>query len=397
MRALFWLLALFALAVAASLAMGYNDGYVLLVLPPWRVELSLNLFLVALVAGFALAYGLLRTVSHTLRLPGSVRAWREGRHRQRAAKALRDATQQLFEGRYGHAIKNAALAHAGDEAPALAALIAARAAHALRDGVREAEWLGRAAAHDAGASAARLMTVAELAVDGRRFEEALQALDALQSHGQRHIAALRLALRTYRALGRWTDVLRVARQLEKHRALTADAAAPLKLRAHLENLRGRDGDARALSGYWQAVPAAERRAPRLGAAAARALIAAGDSPAAQRIIEAQLATEWDSAAAETYGDCRGGDALARIARAEQWLTAQPQDARLLLALGRMCREQKLWGKAQSYFEASLAVEASRDASAELALLLDALGRGDEANAYYRRAAELCDDGRRGRP
>lgn len=389
MRALFWLLSLFALAVGASLAMGYNDGYVLLVLPPWRIEISLNLFLVALVGGFALGYALLRTIGHTLRLPGSVRAWREGRRRLRAAQALRDAVQQLFEGRYGHALKNAALAYAGDEAPLLAALVAARAAHALRDAPREAQWLGHAAAHDAAGHAARLMTVAELAVDGRRFDDALQALDALQARGQRHIAALRLALRAYRALGRWNDVLRVVRQMEKHRALAAEAAAPLVLRAHLENLRRHEGDAPALRAYWQAAPAAERRAARFAAAAARALIAAGDSLAAQRIIEAQLAAEWDSAAAEAYGDCRGGDALARIARAEGWLIAQPQDARLLLALGRMCREEKLWGKAQSYFEASLAVEASRDASAELALLLDRLGRGDEANACYRRAAELC--------
>ncbi len=36
MRALFWLLTLAALAVGLSLAARYNDGYVLLVLPPCR-------------------------------------------------------------------------------------------------------------------------------------------------------------------------------------------------------------------------------------------------------------------------------------------------------------------------------------------------------------------------
>jgi hypothetical protein len=55
-----------------------------------------------------------------------------------------------------------------------------------------------------------------------------------------------------------------------------------------------------------------------------------------------------------YAECRGGDTLGRIARAEKWLEKHPEDARLLLALGRLCREQQLWGKAQSYFEASLA-------------------------------------------
>ena len=392
MRILLWLLALFALAVGVSLAFGYNDGYVLIILPPWRAELSLNLFVVAVIGSFLLGHLLLRMVSHTLRLPRAVREFRERKRQEKGVRALREAVQQLFEGRYGHALKNAALSYAAQEAPALSALVAARAAHFLRDGRREEEWLKRAAEHDAQAHAARLMTEAELHVDARRFDEALAALDALQEGGGRHIAALRLALRVHRGLGRWDDVLKVARQLEKHRALTQDAAVPLKQRAHLENLRGREGDARALVAYWEAVPAEERRVSRLAAAAARALIAAGDGARAQRIIEQQVEAEWDSELAGLYAECRGGDTLGRIARAEKWLEKHPEDARLLLALGRLCREQQLWGKAQSYFEASLAIQSSQDAHVELAALFAQLGRSEESNQAYRSAAALCRQG-----
>jgi len=392
MRTLLWLLALFALAVGVSLAFGYNEGYVLIVLPPWRAELSLNLFVVLVVGGFLLMHALLRLISHTLRLPRAVREYRERKRREKASQALREAVRQLFEGRYGHALKNAAVSHAAGEAPALSALVAARAAHFLRDGRREEEWLKHAAEHDAEAHAARLMTEAELHVDARRFDEALAALNALQEGGGRHIAALRLALRVYRGLGRWDDVLKAARQLEKHRALTHEAAAPLKQRAHRENLRGREGDARALVAYWTAVPAAEQRDPRLAAAAARALIAAGDGASAQRVIESQIDVEWDSELAGLYAECRGGDTLARIARAEKWLEKQPQDARLLLALGRLCREQQLWGKAQSYFEASLAVQPSQETHVELAALFAQLGRSEESNQAYRSAAALCRQG-----
>lgn len=392
MRALLWLLALFALAVGVSLAFGYNEGYVLVVLPPWRIELSLNFFIVLTVGGFLLLHLLLRLIAHTVRLPQVVRAFRERKRREKAARALREAVQQLFEGRYGHALKNAAVSHAAGEAPALSALVAARAAHFLRDAPREEEWLRRAAEHDAEAHAARLMTEAELHVDARRFDDALAALDALQEGGGRHIAALRLALRVHRGLSRWDDVLKVSRQLEKHRALTHDAAVPLRQRAHLENLRSREGDARALAAYWEAVPAGERRAPRLAAAAARALIAAGDGATAQRIIEQQVEQEWDSELAGLYADCRGGDTLGRIARAERWLEKHPQEAGLLLALGRLCREQQLWGKAQSYFEASLAVQPSQDAHVELATLFAQLGRSEESNRAYRSAAALCRQG-----
>jgi len=46
MKFLFWLLAIFAAAVALALT-AKNPGYVLLVYPPYRIELSLTLFALA--------------------------------------------------------------------------------------------------------------------------------------------------------------------------------------------------------------------------------------------------------------------------------------------------------------------------------------------------------------
>ncbi len=392
MRILLWLLALFAAAVGLSLAFGFNEGYVLITLPPWRIELTLNLFIVLMLGGALFFHLLLRALAQVVRLPRSVRTYRQRRRQEKAARALREAVQQLFAGRYGHALKNAALSYAGDEAPALSALVAARAAHFLRDEKREAEWLGRAGEREEGARTARLMTEAELHVDARRFDAALDALQALQADSGRHIAALRLGLRVYRGLGRWDDVLRVARQLEKHRALSAEAAAPLKQRAHMENLRQRENDGQALALYWEVIPATERRDARLVAAAARALIHAGDGALAQRLIEQQIEFEWDSELAGLYAECRGGDVLGRIGCAEKWLGKHPEDGRLLLTLGKLCREEQLWGKAQSYFEASLAVQASQEAYLELATLFAQFGRSEESNQAYRSVAALCRQG-----
>ncbi len=53
MRWVFWILSLFALAVAVALALRSSPGYALLVWPPYRVELSINLLVLLLVAGFA--------------------------------------------------------------------------------------------------------------------------------------------------------------------------------------------------------------------------------------------------------------------------------------------------------------------------------------------------------
>ncbi|MDP2108375.1 MAG: hypothetical protein Q8J67_04930, partial [Rhodocyclaceae bacterium] len=121
--------------------------------------------------------------------------------------------------------------------------------------------------------------------------------------------------------------------------------------------------------------------------AARALNNAGACAESARLIEDYLDDQWESALLEDYADCVGGDVLGRIAHGEKWLHEQPNDAALLLALGRLCARQQLWGKAQSYLEAALAVASTCTAHIELARLFDHLERADDANQHYRSAAD----------
>ncbi|HWT54844.1 MAG TPA: heme biosynthesis protein HemY, partial [Rhodocyclaceae bacterium] len=109
---------------------------------------------------------------------------------------------------------------------------------------------------------------------------------------------------------------------------------------------------------------------------------------AKQVIEDGLDEEWSSELVALYGDCRGGDVLGRIARAEGWLLSHPRDAALLLVLGRLCQDKQLWGKAQSYYEASLSLDGGRVAHIALAQLLDQLEQTDLANKHYRAAALL---------
>lgn len=386
MRSLFWLLALFALAVGLSMAARFNDAYVLMVLPPWRVEVSLNLALAVLVGGFLLLYGALRGIALTLALPGRVREYRERRQKEKSAAIFQDAVRLLFEGRFGHALKKAAEAHAAGEAPGLAALIAARAAQRMREPGKQEAWLDRATLDDARTETARLMLEAEMCLDARRFDDAVAVLARLQQIAGRHIAALRLELRAQQGCGNWDEVLRIARQLEKRDALAEEVARELKLKAHRENIALRSGDAGQLRAYLGRVPASET-GPRLAGEVAKALNALGDHEQARWVIETQLNREWDSALVALYGDA-GANAAARIGCAEAWLKLHPREAMLLVTLGRLCMQQQLWGKAQSYLEASLSIENSREAHLALAAMADDLGRSEEANKHYRAAAQL---------
>ncbi len=131
MRALFWTLAILLLAVALTMAATHNTGYVLLIYPPYRIELTLNLLLVLLTVIFFIVYGLLRIGRHVLKLPAHVRTFKQQKHLNKANSAMIEAMQNFAAGHYAAAEKHAVRALELGETPEVNALIAARCAHAL--------------------------------------------------------------------------------------------------------------------------------------------------------------------------------------------------------------------------------------------------------------------------
>jgi len=386
MKGLLWLLAAFALAAGLSVALHENEGYVLLVYSPWRIELSLNLFLVLLAAVFCSGYFLVRVVAHTLRLPAYVRAFRIRQGESRAREALEQSLQALYEGRFARAAKLAARAHELGQSRALAAIVAARAAQRLRNFALRDAWIARARAADPDWRQATLAAEADLLLGERRYDEAREVLLELHAGGARHIATLLALLRAEQGLEHWSEVVRIAHQLEKRDAMPREALEGIVVNARVAMLSLKALDARALADYWRSVPAAEQRQPRIAAAAARAWARIGDGRAAQLVVENALAAAWDPGLVLLYGDCRDDEAISRIERAEKWLKEHPQDAELLLTLGRLCARRELWGKARSYLEASLALYPARDAYIALARLCERIGLAEESHRHYRAAA-----------
>jgi len=394
MRSLFWLLAVFAAAVAVAVLSRLDQGYVRFAYADWRVEMSLLLYAVLAFLAFVAAFVVVRLLQHTLGVPATVRSYRARRRREKAQAALAAGVQAWLEGRYARAEKETTRAFEGGAAPGLAAVVAARAAHELGAPERRELWLGRAQAE--GMRGAALLSRAVMALGERDYGAARDALKALQGSGARQIATLRLLLRAERGLRNWEEVLRLTTQLAKRDAIPPGVAEEYRVQAHVELLAQAAGDRGAFEERWRRIPSKERAIARIAAAAARQALPLGLATLAREALEQALAAEWSSPLAALYGDlppmessARVAEARTRIERAERWLLAHEGDAQLLAALGRLCTHAELWGKAQSYFEASLSFGESRGTHLDLARLLDRLEKDAEAQPHYRRAAELA--------
>lgn len=387
MRALFWLLAVFASAVALAIVGRGNEGYALFVYPPWRVELSLIFFFVLFAAAFGVVYLVARILHHTFLLPVHVRSYRQRVRAAKAREALLGSAQAYLEGRFARAESDARQAFEGGESRALAALLASRAAHQLRARDRRDAWLEKSAESGDPLHVARLVTHAEQLLEDRDYIGARAVLKDLHGSGPKHIATLRLLLRAEFGARNWEEVLRLTGILSKRDAISPALHDEYKSQALAELLASYEHDAAGFEARWRRLPARDQAMPRVAAAGARHAAAAGRANLAREIIERALAQDWNPALVDLYGTTAGDDVRSRIERAERWLPEHPGDARLLRALGRLCLRAELWGKAQNYLDASLSFEPSRESHLALARLFERLEKPQEANRHFRLAAE----------
>jgi HemY protein len=390
MKFLIWLLALFAAAVALTLA-AHNPGYVQLVYPPYRVELSLTLFVLSLLGLFVFGYLTIRLLLAALRLPAYVRAFREERAQSKGRVAMMEALTAFFEGRYAAAESAAVRAMDLGEKSGLNPIVAARAAHELREFEKRDAYLADAENKEVGEATMRLLAKTEFQLDQKQPQSALGSLKELSDAGiRKHIGALTLELKAQQQAGNWDAVLDLTTQLEKRHAIDATLALQLQQRAWLEKLRSQTHNIESLRGLWKSIPGEFKYLPKIAATAAHAFLKMHDTGTAGKLLVESLNTQWDSDLVTLYGDCHTDDVTAQINQAERWLKVKTDDAGLLLALGKLCLYQKLWGKAQNYLDASISLHPSRTAYNSLGKLAEKVGKQEDAFNYYHLAMELED-------
>lgn len=405
MRSIIWLILLAIAAVVAATTFGRNDGLVSLYWSGWRVDLSLNLFLLAVLGSCVSLVIVLRGLQALLTLPERAREWRTHRRERAAQAALREALVEYFGARYGRAHKAASRVIAiHDTTPGLpdegatrglAHLLAGASLHRLQDRPQrdrqraQLEKLqGQAKGGARGTEDALALLAAEWAIEDRDAPKALAMLSALPPGVARRTQALRLKLQAQRLAGDPAEALRTARLLAKHQAFSPAAAQGLLRSLAVEALElARDADQ--LDRAWQQLDAVDRADAFVAARAARRAAAFGAHEVARRWLLpawerlAELAHDEREAVALALArnlDGLGPDWLPRLQAAEQ---ALPQEAAVQAVVGSAYAERGLWGKARPPLEraalaVALAPEARRDCWRRLAAL--ARAEGDESRA-----------------
>jgi HemY protein len=412
MRLAIWFVLLFAVAVVAAATFGTNDGLASFYWGGWRLDLSLNFFVLLLVGTCFLLVAVIQGVSSLVGLPRRAREWRTARRDRSGQAALREALAQYFGGRYTRAQKAAQRALAiqaetpelaqDNEFTVLAHLLAAGSAHrvqnrALRDEeLRRALELSRRSPTARSAEEGARLLAAEWALDDRDAPRAGELLNELPLGVARRTHALRLKLQAARLGGLPQEALKTARLLVKHQGFSAAAAAGLLRSLAFESL-DTVHDADQLRRLWLALDPADRRDPFIAARAATRASALGAHEDARNWLRPiweridKLAFEERTAVAEALAGAVSGIGVEWLARLESAAQALPRDGAVALAAGSALAQRGLWGKARALLEqagADLALPpaARRKAWIALAELAGQDGDSDRAARCFESAA-----------
>lgn len=426
MRALLWFLALFGLAAGAALLAGNNQGTVTLFLPPYRVDLSLNLVVAVLALGFVLLHLALRGLSALFSMPRQAQRWRLQQRERAMHAALLDGLTHQQAGRFLRARKAAEAALQQEEAlaagghpvqhagklRATAHLVAADSAHALQDRATRESHLQQLLAETDGHEAQETregvqLQAARWALTDRDPQLALQWLDEMPQGAARRTLALRARLKATRLARQTLPALETARLLAKHRAFSSDAAHLILKGLALELIQGAH-DPVQLQRAWAQLDPAERTMADVAIQAGHRLAELQGDVALSR---QWLQPVWDEllrapnlrehgpvlvrlihALEEGFGTEAGASDLQWLERIEVAQRQHPESAELQYLAGVACLRHQLWGKSQQLLTQALTQlrdpGLQRNAWRALAALAEQRGDSAASQQALREAALL---------
>ncbi len=390
---LLWLALLVIVVLSAILLLRDDPGFLLLRYGDWSLETSLVVAAIAVIVGGLLIQIGLRLLLWTWRLPRLMKQRNRQRRMERARKLTNQGLLDLAEGRFEQSEQALLKLIDAVENPLINYLAAARAAQQQGKYDQRDEYLKAAHETNPEAEIAIGVTQAELQLAAGQTERALATLTHLRNLAPKHDYVLKLLARVYYQLEEWSKLCELLPEVRKKKLFRSDKLEGIELKAYtgcLNEAARLGGDA--LDRAWSKIPKASQSQPDLLLHYIDLVEKYHqDSRQVEQIVVKAINQQWNPRLVDFYGRLESADGNAQLATAEKWLQEYGNSDVLLLALGRICKRLRLWGKAQSYLEASIGLKPSAEACLELAELLGSgeVGESDKACDYYQQGLRLC--------
>ncbi|MFQ3303201.1 heme biosynthesis HemY N-terminal domain-containing protein [Candidatus Njordibacter sp. Uisw_039] len=392
------LVILLVLLVGAGLGtlINVDPGYVLLAWGDTSIEMSIWVLMLGIVLVYIAMSLSLRFVI-ALNLPFRVLGnWQETSRIKRMQLQTRHGLLALADGQNMRAEKKFAELAPTTSQP-IVVLPALATAMGRQGKIDEAgQVLNKLVSEFPGTQQLVHLKLAEISLYQGNDEKALNALRSLHLLNPQHAEANQLLLDLLQRQQMWPELISLLLVVGSCNQLSEDQLAQQQQLAYgraFSASHRQDGSAvksslDQLQALWSKAPKSiTNHGPSIiSYAKAMARIEGDSASKTEAFIEQALKLLWLDELVLEYAHLPLTDLQKSLTKAEAWQANAKDSAALQLTLGRLCRRLELWGKAQDYLQASITLQASKEAHAEMARLQHKMGHVDVAIEHYRLAS-----------
>ena len=391
MRFLLTSLVVLVLSVLLGGVLMQDTGFVVIGIHGQVLRTSLAFFAVVLLLTVVVLYVVIRVGRKIWRAPRDLHVWNARRRQSKALTSLSKGFLALAQGDWKTAEKTLTNGATRSDQPLVYYLGAARAAQALHEGERRDKYLQLARSQGQEAEVAVLLAEAEVQWQAGELDAMRKTLDRLQNTSVERERVQRLELSYHRSCRQWPQVLETLNELAKTGALNGAEQTRLETEAVAAMLQpgGIYAKPDVMLRVWEQLPKQRRKQPQLIAIYCRALMHGGQHDTAEGLVRGALKKGWHADLTRLYGEIKSSDGLDQIKFLEDRLPEHVGDPVLLLAIGRLCARQGLWGKARSYLEDLIEKHPTPDAYRLLAEAQEQLGDREAALRSHRKGLMLA--------
>ena len=371
-----------------------GSGYVLISLGNTSIEMSALVAAIIYLVMTGLLFWLLLAL-RWLTSAGGIRLWwnsrRSAKQRSKTAQGLLLYADQDWQK------ASLLLSQSADRStmPVVNLLFAARAAADSNEPNKARQLLQRLKMTHPKSRLLADKLLAELLINDEKLDEASVLLESLHRDNPSDRGILRLLVDTYFLLGDWGQAQKLLGDIKHYEAMSKQAIQLLELDIYSSLLHEFVADPEfteqeqqtQLAELWELLPKQLRKEPEIIAQYADALVRVNATDRLQTLLSKALNNHWHEDLIDRFGSVATSKPEKQLATAEKWLSSHPDDANLLLALGRICRRLNLLGKAKDYLTSALAQESSPQHYLELAEVLTEMGEQEASAKIYRQGLQ----------
>ncbi len=380
------------MVLGAVLLIKDDPGFVLIQYAGQSLETTLAVALVALVVASVTINIILKILMFVLRIGQYLKKKADKRRAEKSRILLNKGLIDLTEGRFSLAKTKLTQLIEYAENPLINYLTAARAAHQLGEYDQRDEYLKQAYETNPDAQIAIGVTQGELQLAAKQTERAYATLTHLFQKSPKHDYVLKLLAKVYVALEEWEKLKDLLPTIKKKKLFVDVKLLEIEQLTYAGCLAG--SCAKSLDQLNKIYKQINKELPNdtvlLGKYIERLEYLDDSQVNLEKVLRESLNTQWNKELIIRYGLLDEVNVNDLLSHAERWQELHKFDAELLLTLGRLSRRAQLWGKAQSYLEASISADSNPHNCLELAELLEKnLDQADESMHYYQKGLRAC--------